>query len=475
MPADSVGWHSVETSLYFKKIFGFGKGTFIIQTLDDDIQHAYFPKFYIDKLYKYVEGTNAQDYKKLARVLTGFYKLRDKCKKEVPKTAKLDLKKLSNKQLIRAFLFNRDWAHRVTPYDQFGWIVEDYWSPIMDKILKNHGLKKNSPEYYAALFTLTKPEEISTTLVEKREIIAQTLRAKSRKISLVAASKSLAKKFGWMPVFAYGTPWEAAHYLSELKGLIKQNKKELEKEHLKLKDYTKIRNREFQQVVEKYGLSPKEQQTFIDFGLALDARNEAEYLVSYCGFYLLPIYDEIARRLFLSVKQLRHLMKWEIVDCLTGKADPQEILSKQVGAIGWVFDKSMTEMKYLTSKEAKRFFAYLNKTSKNVQGNEEGVGLCASPGVARGRAKVTHYPSENNKVKKGDILVTHATTVDYLPAMKRAVAYVTEVGGLTCHAAVVSREFGVPCVVSYKDATKKFKDGDMIEVDADKGVVRKIK
>ena len=58
--------------------------------------------------------------------------------------------------------------------------------------------------------------------------------------------------------------------------------------------------------------------------------------------------------------------------------------------------------------------------------------------------------------------------------MKRATAFVTEIGRLTCHAAVVAREYGVPCVVGLKNATKNFKDGDMVEVDANKGIVKKL-
>ena len=64
--------------------------------------------------------------------------------------------------------------------------------------------------------------------------------------------------------------------------------------------------------------------------------------------------------------------------------------------------------------------------------------------------------------------------VDNLPAMKKAAAFVTESGGLTCHAAVVAREFGVPCIVGYKNAMSDFRDGDMVEVDADNGIVRKV-
>ena len=78
------------------------------------------------------------------------------------------------------------------------------------------------------------------------------------------------------------------------------------------------------------------------------------------------------------------------------------------------------------------------------------------------------------KMQKGDVLVSIATDPDVVPAMKKASAIVTEQGGITSHAAIVSRELGIPCIIGTKIATKIFKDGDMVEVDANKGVVRKI-
>ena len=66
------------------------------------------------------------------------------------------------------------------------------------------------------------------------------------------------------------------------------------------------------------------------------------------------------------------------------------------------------------------------------------------------------------------------TTPDFVPLMQKSAAIVTDIGGLLSHAAIVSREFNIPCIVGTQYATKVFKDGDMVEVDADKGVVRKI-
>ena len=78
-------------------------------------------------------------------------------------------------------------------------------------------------------------------------------------------------------------------------------------------------------------------------------------------------------------------------------------------------------------------------------------------------------------MRQGDVLVSTATNIDLVPAMKKAAAIVTDVGGVTCHAAVVSRELKVPCVIGTKVATKWLRDGDLVEVDAAEGVVKKIK
>lgn len=79
------------------------------------------------------------------------------------------------------------------------------------------------------------------------------------------------------------------------------------------------------------------------------------------------------------------------------------------------------------------------------------------------------------KMEKGNILLSETTYPVLVPAMKLAGAIVTNVGGLTCHAAIVSRELKIPCVVGTKIATKVLRDGDLVEVDANKGVIKKIK
>jgi pyruvate,water dikinase len=99
------------------------------------------------------------------------------------------------------------------------------------------------------------------------------------------------------------------------------------------------------------------------------------------------------------------------------------------------------------------------------------IGTPASPGIGTGPAKILKSPKEIDKVHNGDILVAEMTSPDYVPAMKKAVAIVTDKGGQTSHAAIVSRELGIPCVVGTKEATKKIKENLVVTVDGAKGEI----
>lgn len=102
-------------------------------------------------------------------------------------------------------------------------------------------------------------------------------------------------------------------------------------------------------------------------------------------------------------------------------------------------------------------------------------GNVAYRGLACGKVRLVSVIKDASKIKKGEILVTAMTDPRYVPAMKKAAAIVTDEGGITCHAAIVSRELGIPCVIGTKIATQLLKDGDLVEVDANKGLVKILK
>ena len=100
-------------------------------------------------------------------------------------------------------------------------------------------------------------------------------------------------------------------------------------------------------------------------------------------------------------------------------------------------------------------------------------GLGASPGMGSGAVKIVREIDELDKVETGDILVTVMTTPDMVPAMKRASGIITDEGGVTCHAAIVSRELGIPCVVGTTDATQILDEEQLVTIDGNKGIVYK--
>lgn len=112
---------------------------------------------------------------------------------------------------------------------------------------------------------------------------------------------------------------------------------------------------------------------------------------------------------------------------------------------------------------------------ENKKQSSEVKGVTAYKGKIQGIAKIVNTVADLDKVKKGNILVAPMTFPSFIMAMNRASAFVTNEGGITCHAAIVSREMHKPCIVGTRNATKVLKDGDLVEVDADKGIVRIIK
>ncbi len=106
------------------------------------------------------------------------------------------------------------------------------------------------------------------------------------------------------------------------------------------------------------------------------------------------------------------------------------------------------------------------------EGSNQVKGMVASPGKVIGKVRVIRRKDQIGSVQAGEIIVSPMTTPDYLPAMKLAVAFVTDEGGITCHAAIVARELKKPCIIGTKVATQVFKNGDLVEVDATHGVVK---
>src|SRR5699024_9551263 len=128
-------------------------------------------------------------------------------------------------------------------------------------------------------------------------------------------------------------------------------------------------------------------------------------------------------------------------------------------------------------KDTKEFYFLQSRPITTLEEDKKEVlkmlakGLPASPGIGRGKVRRIKDITEINLVQEGDILVTEMTNPDMVPAMRKAAGVVTDEGGRTCHAAIVSRELQIPCIVGATNATKSLKTGDTVTVDAVRGIV----
>ncbi len=167
-----------------------------------------------------------------------------------------------------------------------------------------------------------------------------------------------------------------------------------------------------------------------------------------------PIFEKYAISLGLEFKDLRNYRIDDLIEGVIKKYPPLVTVGQYKTDYAF-FDKDIVEDNKIISEEIKGSIAFL--------------------GTAKGLVRIVNSVQDLSKVKEGDVLVTNMTTPNYLIAMKRAVAFVTDEGGITCHAAIVAREMKKPCIIGTKNATKVLKDGDLVEVDATKGIVKIIK
>lgn len=160
---------------------------------------------------------------------------------------------------------------------------------------------------------------------------------------------------------------------------------------------------------------------------------------------------------------IKHLSSGEPIDM-------QEIGKRKQGLLVTILNGKLTYKSGLKTKKEFDELVYGNESYANVN---EIKGVSSSPGCVTGCAKIILDTTKVvGKLSKKDILITGMTTPDFVPLMKKVGAIVTDEGGLTCHAAIISRELGIPCIIGTKIATQILKDGMMVEVNANHGWIK---
>ena len=355
--------------------------------------------------------------------------------------------------------------------------LSSFAEPEIKNLLKKKisGNSKKINKYFNILLT---PEKLSLVAEEELSFLKLIDKCKRKKL-LKKERRNLLKthleNWAWISTdFAVGKYLTINGLEKRMNNLLKTDYKQRIQE---LGEMEKEIEKEKEKIIKELNIS-KEDQKIIGF-LSYNCffRLYQRYNAAQLLYYGKKLWEEISKRLKLnSTDDLFFCTYEEIKDCLTERKvlNKKLIKDRQKKNFNFVAVCNPNKVDYYSGKEAIKF---LNSQSfEKVETNIEKLkGTVACMGKVKGTVRIVLELSDMKKVQKGDILVSNETTPDLLPAMERAAAFVTDEGGLSCHAAIVSREMKKPCIVGTKIATKFLKDGDLIEVDANKGVVKEIK
>lgn len=385
-----------------------------------------------------------------------------------------DISLLSNKKLWKLY---EGFIKEYINYLCYGAMLEsvDVFAEELPILIKKENPNLSDKQVMDIAMTMAAPT-ILGFLEKEEKLLFEGVLAKSPELKKIL--NKLVKKYYWIE-----NNYKRAKFLDEKYFLKRINelkrkypKKEITHEFNNFK--TKISRLKMakKQFLRKYKFSRALKRHFMILEYIAEWIDERKSYMTKTNAYHEIFCQEIARRFKINQELVKYYTYEEFKGLLlhnkrapVGLIKRRRSLSVHVIVVG---KGRRAKGEFFYDKEAKSIYNAFFKIDKNRE--IKGQVACAPVSKMRGRAQIILDP-DKQKFKSGNILVTTMTRPDFVPLLRHTKAIITDEGGLTCHAAIVSRELGVPCIIGTKIATKVLKDGDLVEVDANKGVVRKLK
>lgn len=385
----------------------------------------------------------------------------------------LRAERLSNIQLTRAI--HRFQEGQVGVHDPRGpmWLLETPNNLVSDYLHKYLAEKaeqarvKTTP--FEAFRILSAPLHQSLWTKEKEDLIRIGLirhqKERDRRLAMHT------KQYAWLEYGLQGKILDHGYFAAELQKVEQQG---LAKALRQIQQEPRILAQQQKRVIKEYKIHPHHQRIFRIVQDSFYTRllsKDSQFFGYYC---IEPLLREVGRRGYLTLEQVRFLAPSDYEHILLQGKDLSRLAEERRKYSIHISDGAQTQ--FFIGDEARKMRKKMKFfKAKEVHGNAEELrGQPAYSGSVTGRVKIVNTIPEMAKMHPGNILVSHMTNPGIVPAMKQAGAIVTDLGGITCHAAIVARELKKPCIIGTKVATKVLKDGDMVEVDADKGIVRRL-
>ncbi len=436
-----------------KKFLGYGYSSFVFHYHRGYCEMGYLNSD-LKRLWLIIKKKIAADSRYLEKIKGKQKNIIKKCEKAFKQIGNLDLKKINQSDLInllrqtdKAFTDSLTIAHIIEP------ISIQIEKEFKNELLKTVGPVKEFNQYYSLLTT---PGELSFFSQEEKELRALAgLPLDKRKRALIRHCH----KYFWLRNSYAGPKYlNEDDFIKRLKGFKKEKRvnnigrKNILIKKLKLKH------------------SLKEKIKIIDFASVWQDERKADILrgITYLG----KVVDELARRTRVRRDLLYYLGCREILN-IKSLEDIKSFKEKLIARQRNTFILMQSEKEIISLPEDSQRILLLKQKLIKKQSKQNGAihGSIANTGTAVGRVSICRGIESLSKVRQGDVLVTSMTRPEFMPALKKAVAVITDEGGITCHAAIVARELNIPAVIGTKIATKILRDGMMVEVKGNHGIV----
>jgi len=349
----------------------------------------------------------------------------------------------------------------------------DLLDPFEEKIIEYIFENARKSIDRTQLSALMNPSNLSNFQNEQRELFEIYQKAKPLGISkeIEGLIEEHSKKYYWLKNDYQTVEYLGKeYYLLELKKLL-NNPKEAENILHNIEKFNALQQ-EKADIIKELGLDARVQEKLNFFNWLITYRDDRKKYNQISNYFIIEVIKKISDEMGIDYELLKWAMPNEIEGIIGQNHETMKKLEirKKLG-IMIVFANGSGESEVITGLDTREYLEIIEKT---IEASEI-RGTTASLGKVIGTVKVILNQDDFSKMEKGDVIVASMTRPEYVPIMKIASAIITDEGGITCHAAIVSREFGIPCLTGTQVATRMLKDGDLIDVDANHGVVKIIK
>ncbi len=344
---------------------------------------------------------------------------------------------------------------------------------VQSILLKRVGNARVANQCLSDILHLSQPIDMHKEQMALRRMAIRTIQHPSAVDRLLAQH---AKRYGYLGMYTFfGTPHGSGYYRQTLRRLQRKGVRKLQQEIMEMRSRFTHNRALVRRMFKQYPFTTAERTSIEQLRFLNDVSMICDEQYSQLGALTFPLLQEIARRYRLSYNQIIQLSVPELIGVLRGKQSPNRLaLVANQRNVDHALIMEGGSVRIIAGPALKRYSRGYRAQLKKIQSQKVIHGETAYPGMVRGIATIIRDIADIQKFKKGHILVAGATIPQYVPALRKAVAIVTDEGGMLSHAAIMSREFQKPCVIGTQVATRALKNGMRIEVDADRGIIKKL-